>query len=179
MYSEGCSNGTSPPRNHRQVCYLSKTETCEALSKYLRAKVSNTFLKSVLKCPVCGHDVQIAMKLCFTICVFTTIFIYKMLLFSGKPPKFQTVSVATKVLQGSDATLYCNPQGGPPTNITWIKDDKTIDINQPNSRFSIDSSNSLLIKETQQSDEVPFTCKAVNGYGEATLTWNVDILGKT
>ena len=119
------------------------------------------------------------MKLCFTICVFTTIFIYKMLLFSGKPPKFQTVSVATKVLQGSDATLYCNPQGGPPTNITWMKDDKTIDINQPNSRFSIDSSNSLLIKETQQSDEVPFTCKAVNGYGEATLTWNVDILGKT
>ena len=82
------------------------------------------------------------------------------------------------MFRGSNATLYCNPKGTPSPVTSWIKDNNTIDFTQPNSRFSNDSTDSLVIKEVQEGDERAFTCKATNILGEAQLMWNLQFLSK-
>lgn len=86
-------------------------------------------------------------------------------------PSFTSVIQDVEVVEGSAARFDCKIEGYPDPEVVWYKDDQPI---KETRHFQIDYEEdghcSLVISEVCPDDDAKYTCKAVNGLGEATCT---------
>ncbi|XP_062854171.1 myosin light chain kinase, smooth muscle [Trichomycterus rosablanca] len=87
------------------------------------------------------------------------------------PPTFTLVIQDVEVVEGSAARFDCKIEGYPDPEVIWYKDDLPI---KETRHFQIDYEEdghcSLVISEVCPDDDAKYTCKAVNGLGEASCT---------
>ncbi|XP_056315650.1 myosin light chain kinase, smooth muscle isoform X1 [Danio aesculapii] len=86
-------------------------------------------------------------------------------------PSFASVIQDVEVVEGSAARFDCKIEGYPDPEVVWYKDDQPI---KETRHFQIDYEEdghcSLVISEVCPDDDAKYTCKAVNGLGEASCT---------
>ncbi|CAD5233395.1 unnamed protein product [Bursaphelenchus xylophilus] len=72
-------------------------------------------------------------------------------------------------------TLQCRVVGTPKPMITWLKDQKAIDVTSP--RFTVLPDDSLVIHNVQVEDQGYYTCKADNEFGQQQRNTLVVVTG--
>ncbi|XP_030833475.1 roundabout homolog 1 isoform X2 [Strongylocentrotus purpuratus] len=78
---------------------------------------------------------------------------------------FREEPVSDQLISGDSAVLECTPPRGYPTpEVTWLKDDQPIILD--NNRVKIVEDGNLLLKELRKDDEGTYKCKAQNVAGE-------------
>lgn len=88
-----------------------------------------------------------------------------------------TNDTSVEVLAGSDVTVLtqtrvnitCEVSGIPKPKITWLKDGKGVESEE-------DSSLVLTIRDVKDAGQI--TCHAANLAGNATISSNIDVIGK-
>ncbi|XP_063960198.1 roundabout homolog 1-like [Lytechinus pictus] len=79
--------------------------------------------------------------------------------------EFREEPVSDQLISGDSAVLECTPpRGYPAPEVTWLKDDEPIILD--NNRVKIVEDGNLLLKELRKDDEGEYKCKAQNMAGE-------------
>lgn len=86
-------------------------------------------------------------------------------------PRFLIKPLSLRVDRGEDAAFSCKIWGSPLPQVTWEKDGKRLGDIFESSHFGVSSQDGgwfqLKIYRTRTPDKGVYTCKAVNGHGEA------------
>ncbi|XP_068612340.1 obscurin-like protein 1a [Brachionichthys hirsutus] len=89
----------------------------------------------------------------------------------GDKPRFLIKPLSLRVDRGEDAAFSCKIRGAPCPEVTWAKDGKKLNDVFESSHFSSSRQDGgwfqLKIYRTRTPDKGVYTCKAVNGHGEA------------
>uniref|UniRef100_A0A5S6QAL2 protein-tyrosine-phosphatase n=1 Tax=Trichuris muris TaxID=70415 RepID=A0A5S6QAL2_TRIMR len=80
-------------------------------------------------------------------------------------PKIVEEPELRTVERGGSATLTCRVSGDPKPSILWLRD--RLPVNMSNRRYSISTIGSLVIQQTEESDEGRYECMARNKHGVA------------
>ncbi|CAG5934228.1 obscurin-like protein 1a [Menidia menidia] len=90
---------------------------------------------------------------------------------SNERPRFLIKPLSLRVDRGEDAAFSCKIWGTPLPEVKWEKDGKKLSDIFENSHFSVSNQDGgwfqLKIYGTRMPDKGVYTCKAVNGHGEA------------